>query len=82
MDDQTRLNIELIQLSEAVRYFAHIMEQKLHDKARAGFRGWNNIHELPHLRSILADHVYRGDDQMVDVANIAMIIYWNTHKPE
>ena len=54
------------------------MRAKLWAKRLEGYTGWNNDCTLEHLQQLLKNHVHKGD--MVDVANLAMMI-WNREHP-
>lgn len=70
---------ELAQIDKALDAFSRSMREKMHSKAIKGWRGWNNPDEKIYLRNTLQEHVskdIRTAKQMVDVANIAMMIWF------
>lgn len=63
--------------------FARAMKQKLEHKRAVGRGGWNRTPansgcSMRLLRQMLLNHVDKGD--MVDIANLAMMI-WNREHP-
>jgi hypothetical protein len=68
-------DIEILRLTELVDEFASSMKSKLVQKAREGWCGWDKSENLESIRERLSDHVKRGDLQMIDVANLAMMVW-------
>ena len=82
------LSCEQDKLSMLVAVFAEKMRQKIHKKMSQGYKGWNamnNGHGARYLRNSLEEHVRRylaGDPkQLVDIANLAALLWWNEGMP-
>ena len=77
---RTKLEHECLKLDHAVDGFANAMKAKLHEKAREGFYGWNESENLAEIRAKLLTHAERivagEDNQAVDVANLAMMVFF------
>lgn len=63
-------------LRALVRAFAAEMERKLLAKMRDGRSGWDDPACRDCIREALRQHIARGDGQMVDIANLAAML-WN-----
>ena len=61
----------------AVDRFAEVMKAKLAKKRTEGRGGWEQCSPIV-LSTMLREHVDKGDP--VDVANFAMMLYWNGGK--
>ena len=71
---------ECQKLDKAVDEFAEIMKAKLHLKVAQGYSGWNDKKHIQNIRTKLLEHsakAFAGDNhQAVDVANLAMMLYY------
>lgn len=76
---------EIQKLNDAVDVFAQIMKRKLISKKAEGKTGWDDPDCLDGIREDLLMHaarVFRGDPgQAVDVANLAMMVYFLRDDP-
>jgi adenosyl cobinamide kinase/adenosyl cobinamide phosphate guanylyltransferase len=68
---------EVALLMQTSRAFLEEMQNKLIRKVAEGQRGWDQGCNLQRMREMLKQHVERGDNQMVDVANLAMMIWYH-----
>ena len=69
---------ELETIDATIITFAEAMREKMHSKAIAGVRGWNNPDNKIFLRNMLQEHLSKDTQtakQMVDVANFAMMLW-------
>jgi hypothetical protein len=64
-------------LMQTVAAFTDAMENKLIHKVADGQRGWDSQESIPHIRELLAKNLEQGDSQMVDVANLAMMLWYH-----
>lgn len=71
------LELEIAQLHAAVDVFAAAMKAKLEQKARQGFRGWDDLENIIQIGDLLRGHVQRGPGQAIDIANLAMMLHWH-----
>jgi len=78
------LKEEIKELNRVVDEFAVAMKEKLAEKARDGWCGWDDLEdgtELTRIKEKLGERVVWlliGDDkQAVNVANFAMMIWYN-----
>jgi len=79
----TGLSIEA--LWQAVDMFAEGMKAKLAAKVHQGWRGWDHPQYRKVIEDKLRDHVDRllkGQPQHIDVANLAMFLWWQAHMAE
>lgn len=70
---------ELDSIDKALEAFARSMREKMHIKAAKGWRGWNDPNNKVLIRNLLQEHVMkdiRTAKQMVDVANLAMMVWY------
>lgn len=75
------LEHEITLLMQTSRAFIDAMQRKLIHKAADGESGWDDPESIPEIKRRLLDHVNRGDGQEVDVANLAMMLwYHNRHR--
>jgi hypothetical protein len=65
---------EKSELRKLVRDFSAEMREKLLAKADRGWRGWNATYYREIFRSLLVEHVSKGD--WVDVANFAAFLWY------
>ncbi|KPL80241.1 hypothetical protein [Herpetosiphon geysericola] len=73
------LSTELIAIDAALIRFVAAMREKLHAKAVAGFRGWNNPENKILFRNLLQEHLSKDTQsakQMADIANFALMLWW------
>lgn len=72
------------ELDAAVDAFAAAMKKRLHSKQKQGFRGWQHMGRDAlggRLLSNAASGAINGDTKsLVDVANLAMMIYLSEDK--
>jgi len=69
----------LLEKEGIVGVFAEAMRNKLDAKSRQGFTGWADKRNRANVLSMLQLHVERqvqGEDQTVDIANLAMMLYY------
>lgn len=69
---------ELETIDATIIAFATAMREKMHSKAIAGVRGWDNPDNKIFLRNMLHEHLGKDSQtakQMVDVANFAMMLW-------
>jgi hypothetical protein len=64
-------------LMQTVAAFTDEMENKLIHKVADGQRGWDDPECIPNIRRLLAKNLAEGDSQMVDVANLAMMLWYH-----
>ena len=62
-------------LHAAVDQFAAAMKTKLAVKAREGWYGWQESENEEAIWERLESHVRRGRSQVVDIANLAMMLW-------
>jgi hypothetical protein len=72
---------EIERLNVAVDTFAAAMKAKLAEKVYEGFSGWDSPQSVPAIRHLLEVHVQRGIGQEVDIANLAMMLWWHAQQP-
>lgn len=75
------LELEISKLNEAVDSFAEAMKAKLAVKAAEGFRGWDRAGFESLICSKLltkANLVEFDRKQAVDIANLAMMLWWQS----
>lgn len=82
--EDTLLEIDRVKLS--VKLFSLVMEMRLKNKAREGWRGWDDKKYEQVLRDKLKKNVeqlLKGDSNIsaIDVANFAMML-WCMNLPE
>lgn len=68
---------EVRMLMEATAAFADAMENRLIQKMADGHRGWDNKESIPHIKELLRKNLQQGNDQLVDVANLAMMLWYH-----
>jgi hypothetical protein len=68
---------EVLLLMETVAAFVDKMENKLIAKVAEGSRGWDDPECIPNIRKLLAANLAKGDSEMVDVANLAMMLWYH-----
>ena len=70
------LTAEMTALDALVDAFALEMKKKLYKQYVKGYHGWDDPEMKALLETKLNEHVQRGEEQMVDVANLAAML-WN-----
>lgn len=68
----------LAKLFHSVDAFARQMKNKLARKHSEGSAGWDDPQNNEHTREMLLSHVTRGKGQEIDIANLAMILWYQT----
>ena len=74
----------VINLTQAVDLFASAMKAKLIAKASQGFNGWDDPKNDETIMAMLWNHHERlneGDPQEIDIANLAMMLWWHRNEP-
>ena len=74
-------DVEVSALQHLVDDFSDAMETKLIEKHHQGYRGWNNPANKDMIAKSLKEHVERGTDEYVDIANLAAMM-WNFERME
>ena len=71
---------ETVRIHRAVDAFAAVMKAKLLAKMQDGFHGGFDPENAAAVWQLLATHVARGAGQEIDVANLALMLWWPTHQ--
>lgn len=69
-------NRDELKLCAAVAMFADKMRQKLLEKSRQGYEGWDTC-SVERLACMFADHLPKGDP--IDLANFLMMLEYQGH---
>jgi hypothetical protein len=69
-------------LMQTVAAFADEMENRLIAKLAEGQRGWDEPESIPRIRQLLEENLRKGDSEMVDVANLAMMLWYHHRMTE
>ena len=67
-------------LNALVDAFAAEMKAKLQTKREDGFHGWDYLDAMPAIHRKYRQHLRRQNNQWVDVANLAAML-WNATRP-
>ena len=78
----TSLKIEESRLRKAVRLFAEEMKKKLIEKVYEGFEGWDDPGNREQIQIALQHHSIEPEEEEVDIANLAMMLWWQRKKRE
>lgn len=76
--DPVRVEQEIVRLNEAVDAFAVAMKNKLAQKAREGWSGWDSAESVEKIYTTMLAHaagVPLAREQEVDIANLAMMLW-------
>lgn len=64
-------------IDAALDAFTAAMRAKLHAKRMEGYFGWDDPTNSSVIYDMMLDHANRGTGQEVDVANLAMMLWWH-----
>ena len=74
MDQETRE--EITRLNQVVDDFASEMKARLREQAIKGYRGWDDPARYDEIRDMMTNRAAVPSGQEIDVANIAMILWY------
>jgi hypothetical protein len=73
---------DIKKFKRATKKFRKKMLFKFNQKQQEGFFGWNELENYDAVWERLENHVKRGSSQAVDIANLAMMIWYLDKKKE
>lgn len=78
----TPVHDEVKRLFESVDKFADLMKERLYEKFKKGYRGWDDVSKREAWMNDLVNQVHEDlqNHKEVDIANRAMMIYFLTNK--